>query len=83
MKYLVIGKSPTTGVLEWNILDSKNSVTSFIKLNYCRIIERCNYSWKEVSRHILIFEIDPTYELLSLDITRPIQFDIKLQDKYK
>lgn len=82
MKYLIVATNPTTHVIEYNIIDNKGSIPSFIGLNYLALIAKCNYSWKELRRYILIFEIEPDYELLSLNITRPIEFDIKLVERY-
>lgn len=79
MKYLIVGRNPTTNVIEWNIIDNRYSVARFIKLNYCGLIQKCNFSWKELSKYILIFEIEPNYETLFLDITKPVEFTVELK----
>ncbi len=79
MKYLVIGKNPTSGALEWNIVDSREKAAKFIEINYNTIIQRCNYSSTELHRHILVVEIEPNYEFLALDITKPVNLKIELK----
>lgn len=78
MKYLIISKNPTTGVLEWNIVDNKNNVSKVIKNYYGSIIRQCNYDRKEVKKYILIFEIEPNYEFIDLEITKPVEFTVEL-----
>lgn len=79
MKYLVVVANEK-GILEWNIVNSKVSLAGFIKTNYKDLIISCGYSWKEVSKHLQIFEIEPCYEVLTLLIEKPKQFEISIND---
>lgn len=79
MHYLVISKNPTTGYLDFDILRYRKDVAPYIESCCSSIIKNCNYDPETIKKYILVVEIDPTYEFLSLDITRPAEFSIKLK----
>lgn len=79
MKYIIVGIDPETGKLRWDLLENKNKIPFFLKMNYAHWIEVCNYDAKELSQYVKIFEIEPNYELVEVDITKSIVFNIKLK----
>lgn len=77
MKYLVVAVNKD-GKLEWNIVESKRQLATFITINYKWLVEKVEYDSVKLHQYLQIFEIEPNYDILAFGIIKPVDFKITI-----
>lgn len=79
MKYLIANVNENSE-LEWNIADSKEQVKSFLTVRFGLLFQQKNYDKYRIGKFVKVFEIEPNYQIIGLDVTKPIPMTIILRD---